>query len=275
MPPFPTATVPEVMFEPLKFVNPDPLPVKIFEPILILPKPLPIEPEVSVPTEARLEAEVRPASVVIFGNDVVAARTAIAVVEARELVKKRLFDPSVKSFVLILRDDVAIVPTDPFVPQSRPFNEPMLKALANRFVEEAVVAKKFVEVALPKIDEAKFAIVEYRLVEVEFAATSLFSVVVPVTPKLPPMVCPPETSDPTVRAPPTEASPETARLETVVVPAESVPPIVVLLETFKDVPLKSDVPPVMAEPIAKIYAAVTLFDTADTALPMDVPIESA
>ena len=124
VPPFATAKVPEVTFEALRLVSPDPLPVKVFEPILILPKPLPIEPEVSVPTEARLVALVRPASVVIFGNDVIAARTAIAVVEARELVKKRLFDPSVKSFVLILRDEVATALTAPFVPQSRPFNEP-------------------------------------------------------------------------------------------------------------------------------------------------------
>ena len=57
------------------------LPVKVFEPILILPKPEPIEPEVRAPTV------VSPARVVMLGNDVVAARTAIAVVEAREVVK--------------------------------------------------------------------------------------------------------------------------------------------------------------------------------------------
>ena len=101
VPPFATPRVPEVIFEPLRLVSPNPLPVKVFEPILILPKPLPIEPEVSVPTVARLEAEVRPANVVIFGNDVVAARTAIAVVEARELVKYRLFVPSAKALVVV------------------------------------------------------------------------------------------------------------------------------------------------------------------------------
>ena len=99
VPPFATAKVPEVIFEPLRLVIPDPLPVKVFEPILMLPKPLPIEPEVSVPTVARLEAEVsagnearlpadvKPANVVMFGSDVVADRTAMAVVEARLVVK--------------------------------------------------------------------------------------------------------------------------------------------------------------------------------------------
>src|ERR1035438_8069847 len=101
VPPFATAKVPEVIFEPLRLVSPDPLPVKVFEPILMFPKPLPIEPEVNAPTEARLEAEVRPASVVIFGNDVVADRTAIAVVEARVFVKYRLFDPSDKALVVV------------------------------------------------------------------------------------------------------------------------------------------------------------------------------
>ena len=65
--------------------------------------------------------------------------------------------------------------------------------------------------------------------------------------------------------PPTEASPETAK----------VPPIVVLLETFKEFPLKLEVPPVMAESIAEVYAIVRPCETDDILLPMDVPIESA
>ena len=89
------------------------LPIKVFEPILILPKPLPIEPEVRVPTVARVEAEVRagneaklpadvsPARVVMFGSDVVATRTAMAVVDALEVVKYRLFAPSAKAFVVV------------------------------------------------------------------------------------------------------------------------------------------------------------------------------
>lgn len=47
-------------------------------------------------------------------------------------------------------------------------------------------------------------------------ATKVPSVVVPVTPKFPPIVWPPETSEPTVKVPATFASPETSRLASVV-----------------------------------------------------------
>ena len=118
VPPLATERDPKVIFEPLRLVSPEPLPVKVFEPTLILPKPLPIEPEVRVPTVARVEAEVRagnearlpalvrPAKVVIFGREVVADTTAMAVVEARELVKYR-FVPSATLVVKRPSEDVA------------------------------------------------------------------------------------------------------------------------------------------------------------------------
>ena len=54
VPPLFTGITPEI-FEELILVNPDPLPVNVLEPILILPKPEPIEPEVTLPTVARFE----------------------------------------------------------------------------------------------------------------------------------------------------------------------------------------------------------------------------
>ena len=54
VPPFPTARMP-TRDEVEMLVRPDPLPVNIFEPMLILPKPDPIEPEMRVPTVVRFK----------------------------------------------------------------------------------------------------------------------------------------------------------------------------------------------------------------------------
>ena len=48
-------TDPEARFDAFRLVNPDPLPVKVLEPMLILPNPDEIPPEFSVPTEVKDE----------------------------------------------------------------------------------------------------------------------------------------------------------------------------------------------------------------------------
>ena len=132
-------------------------------------------------------------------------------------------------------EEVAIDETVPLVPNRTPFRE--LAKLVTPLI----------------LSEPRLATLAKRLVEVVVA-----SVVVPVTPKFPPIVCPPETSDPTVRAPPIFAFPETFKLASVVLPATNdppiavLPPIVVLLEIVREFPLKLEVPPVMAEPIAEV-----------------------
>ena len=55
VPPRAAARTPEEILPAFNVVNPDPLPVNVLEPILILPKPVVIEPEASVPTVARFE----------------------------------------------------------------------------------------------------------------------------------------------------------------------------------------------------------------------------
>ena len=137
---------------------------------------------------------------------------------------------------------------------------------------------------LPLTVREPFTVVVARVVD---EAIKVPRVVVPLTPKFPPIVWPPETSEPTVRVPaifafpPTAALPETFKLDNVVEPAASDPPIVVsppiavLLETVKEFPLKLDEPPVMAEPIAELKTAVKSVEADETALPIDVPIELA
>ena len=172
-------------------------------------------------------------------------------------------------------EEVAIDETTPLVPNRTPFrelakvvtpltlSEPRLAILANKLVELAVVENRLVEVALPATSEDEYIFVEVELVVVELLTRRLVivvvaNVVVPVTPKLPPIVCPPDTSEPTVRAPPTVALPETFKLASVVLPATNdppiavLPPIVVLEEIFKEFPLKFDAPPVMPDEIAVV-----------------------
>ena len=79
VPPFATASTP-TSDEVEILVKPDPLPVKILVPMLMLPKPEAIEPEVRIPTEERLVAVVRPFSTAI---------DEVARDETRPLVEKR------------------------------------------------------------------------------------------------------------------------------------------------------------------------------------------
>jgi len=79
-------------------VSPEPLPVNVFEPMLILPKPEAMEPDVRVPTEERLVAVVRPFKIV---------RDEVARDETRPFVEKsrpfkeeaRVVDPDIESVV--------------------------------------------------------------------------------------------------------------------------------------------------------------------------------
>ena len=79
VPPFATASTP-TKDEVEILVRPEPLPVKVFEPMLMLPKPEAMEPEVRVPTEERLVAVVRPFNIV---------RDEVASDETRPFVAKR------------------------------------------------------------------------------------------------------------------------------------------------------------------------------------------
>ena len=96
------------------------------------------------------------------------------------------------------------------------FNEPKLAALAKRLVDDAVVEKKFVEVAFVRLTfvpnrfvEVEFVRLEFvakRLVEVAFVVVALFEI------RLPRVVAPRTERVPVaVKLPPRKVLPETSR----------------------------------------------------------------